>query len=508
MNETTLGLDITTDMIRAVQVTGRGKGLCVSAFATVGFKEKGDIESSLKELFADDRFRSDSINSSITSGLLFYRDFKVPFAGEKRIRKVLPFELEPFLPLPIEQLLVDYLTVAGGDKTEVFAAAVEREKLGSYLETLKKYEIEPKIVDVEGVPLALYLIEKEESACGILLDIDRVRTTLVLWRDETIQMVRSIPFGADDITQTMTDAPVRQDPKEELTDPIDVTAPAKKAFERLSVMVENTMRAFSAQKGGFSPERIYLNGTGVMVHGAADILSSCFGIPAEHVDLKKNIPIRIDGQGSTEPWRPELMNNALALAVRAARKEKGFNFRQEEFQVQGSLVRYKNDIISIAAAVAVVLICIIANACTDYWLVKKKYHRLDSAVTQVFTDTLPDVKRIVNPVQQLKSRILEARSKKGILSDSAGGATLMDMLADLSRLMPEAADFKINSVVFDPDMIQFNGTTDNFNTVDSIKNGLQKSSYWKGVDISSAKLDSSGTSVEFKLILSKRENTT
>ena len=53
MYEKTLGLDIGTDVIRAVQVAGRGKGLHVSAFAAIRFKENGGLESSLKELFAE-----------------------------------------------------------------------------------------------------------------------------------------------------------------------------------------------------------------------------------------------------------------------------------------------------------------------------------------------------------------------------------------------------------------------------------------------------------------------
>ena len=84
------------------------------------------------------------------------------------------------------------------------------------------------------------------------------------------------------------------------------------------------------------------------------------------------------------------------------------------------------------------------------------------------------------------------------------GADNITVVEDISVLIPGSIDFKIDTIVFDPDMIQINGDTDNFNTVDSIKNGLQKSSYFGSVEIGSAKLDSSGTRVAFKVILSRR----
>ncbi|MFH1673912.1 MAG: pilus assembly protein PilM [Pseudomonadota bacterium] len=530
MPEKTLGLDIGTDTIKVVQVTGGARDPRVTAFTTIGFKGNEELENSLREICEDDRLRSDTTVSSIDSASFFYRNLKMPFSDPKKIRKIVPFDLEPFIPLPIEQLLVDYLTVFQGDKTDIFAAAVERRRIRSHLEALQTYHVDPKIVDVEGIPLAVSIIEKIDTSDGIVLDIGNLRTTLVLWKDKTIHLVRSLPFGGNDITRAISEQ-LHIDPEEaerikcslgetksqneivsagdgsnvsEEPDIKVIKDGAGKEFVRLCGMVENTIRAFCAQQGyDYWPDKIYLNGGGVLVPEAKEIISRHLETSVEHVDLKANGAVRIEG-GDGKEWRPALMNNALALALRGNKKGRGFNFRQEEFEVRGSLTRYKKEIVSAIAALAVIIACIVANACTDFYLLKGKYEKLNSAVIQVFKDTLPDVKRVVNPVQQLKVGISEEKTKKGLVSGSEVEATVVDILRDISVLIPGSIDFKIDTIVFDPDMIQINGDTDNFNTVDSIKNGLQKSSYFGSVDISSAKLDSSGTRVEFKVILSRR----
>jgi general secretion pathway protein L len=55
--------------------------------------------------------------------------------------------------------------------------------------------------------------------------------------------------------------------------------------------------------------------------------------------------------------------------------------------------------------------------------------------------------------------------------------------------------------VVDPDGLMMKGETDTFNTVDTIKKGLEPSAYFKAVTISSANLDQSGNRVRFEMKL-------
>jgi general secretion pathway protein L len=54
-------------------------------------------------------------------------------------------------------------------------------------------------------------------------------------------------------------------------------------------------------------------------------------------------------------------------------------------------------------------------------------------------------------------------------------------------------------MVVDQEGIQIRGTTDTFNTVDSIKKGLESSQIYRDVVIASANLDKSGKGVRFEI---------
>jgi hypothetical protein len=60
-------------------------------------------------------------------------------------------------------------------------------------------------------------------------------------------------------------------------------------------------------------------------------------------------------------------------------------------------------------------------------------------------------------------------------------------------------DVVVNRMTIDPEGLQLKGTTDNFNTVDNIKQGLDASTFFRNVTISSANLDRSGSRVLFEI---------
>ncbi len=98
-------------------------------------------------------------------------------------------------------------------------------------------------------------------------------------------------------------------------------------------------------------------------------------------------------------------------------------------------------------------------------------------------------------MQQLKVRIAEARNSSSGLNGHGAGIRTLDIIKDISRLIPESTDFLITSFTFDGAAVKIKGETDNFNTVDNIKNSLSKSNYFKNVTISSATLIKKGSRV-------------
>jgi Tfp pilus assembly protein PilN len=78
---------------------------------------------------------------------------------------------------------------------------------------------------------------------------------------------------------------------------------------------------------------------------------------------------------------------------------------------------------------------------------------------------------------------------------------VVDLLRDISLRIPESVDVQMTRIVVDPDTLLIKGDTDNFNTVDTIKKGLEASTDINKVTISSANLDRSGKRVQFEMKL-------
>jgi hypothetical protein len=103
----------------------------------------------------------------------------------------------------------------------------------------------------------------------------------------------------------------------------------------------------------------------------------------------------------------------------------------------------------------------------------------------------------------LKVRINEINKSALSLPGISAKRKVLDLLRDISLRVPESADVDMTRIVVDPDAVLIRGETDTFNTVDTIKKGLESSVCFNTVSISSANLDRSGNRVRFEMKLER-----
>ncbi|MFH1077511.1 MAG: type II secretion system protein GspL [Pseudomonadota bacterium] len=493
MSEKTLGIDIGIDAVKVVHVTGGPKAPVITAFSTIPLNDASSLNDSLNKIAADARFASDLTICSIDCESLFFRSIEIPLHDDKKIRKIVPFEMELLLPVPAEDLHMDFIRYpkSAGANNKIFVAAIEKSRIRHYLEALEQSKLNPAIIDVKGIPLALNLIEKKGIANGVLIDISWRHSTLVLWRDNFIKLVRLFPFG------------------ENYSESADKSNPLQPAWNSDRILRINcsrilrTIHAFSThQEEQFQIEMVYVNGGKKFGPQRVEIVSQCFGSSAVACDLQEGIEVQSEDE-EYEQWDASVMNNALALALRPHKKWAGFNFRQGEFAPKGGALQHRHEILQVAIAFAVILFCMIVNLGIRYYLMDMEHKQLEKAIVGMLKEAVPDVKKIVNPVQQLKTRLEEEKAAKGGLTNVIKGVTVLDLIQDISRLLPASVDIQIDVMLVDPKTIQLTGNTNDFDAVDAIKGALQKSDYFQPGDTVPSKRDNSGERVEFKLALTR-----
>lgn len=193
------------------------------------------------------------------------------------------------------------------------------------------------------------------------------------------------------------------------------------------------------------------------------------------------------------------MNNSLALAYLELAGLKGLNFRQGPFERKKQWVIHRKSILTSSLVALLVFILAFSNILLDTYFLEKKVTRLNREIEAVFTATLPDVKRIVDPLQQMQVKIQDARQNLLLPSQTGKNIRTIDILDELSTGIPEKTDVELTRVVISRESILLSGNTDTFNSVDDIQNRLEKSPVFRKVTISSANMEKSGNRINFKL---------
>jgi len=473
------GIDINDDYLTAVQVLKGFGGWELTACARIHLKgEEERLDQGLSTLSQSMDLTGGECIVAISGAETYYRNLEVPFKDKRKQREVLSFELEPNVPFPIDELVVDFFSTNRSDTPELLAFFAEKRVIGQLLDTLKTQDIDPEALCVRCIPMALWLINNPGTPDkGVLLNLGEKRVTLVLWQKSRVVFIRTFVHGSG--TQTLLKT------------------------------VRHTIHAFEAGRKANqikrfeTPEKAFLTGQGATQPGVSQAVTEALGIPAEKVDLCNDDRIRL-GEHAEPLWDPSLMDGALSLALgRYSAKGLGPNLRRNEFEVQKRSF-YRSKIFRKVAAWLLVIASLWAiDMGVDTHFLKQRAAALDNRTLVLFKKTFPHISRIVDPVKQAQIEINELKrvATPGQVVGMNGRA--LDLLLEISERLPESMDLKVSRLVIDPNSVRIKGDTDTYNTVDRVKQGLEKSSLFKTTTISSANLDRGKNRVLFEIKLGR-----
>jgi len=494
-----LGIDIQTDSIAAVQVECGLRGYHVTGCASVMMEDVDGLDEALKALREQVDFKADTYISAIPGEQVSYRNLHMPFRSAKKIRQTIAYEIETMVPFPVEDLVVDFTLIDQSGQSDILAASVRREDISKYLAVLQNHGVEPDILDISGVPVVLWLFRQLEIPDdGILFQIGQKRTTMVLYIDKHISLIRSLAFSDGLMPEAISNSPAYGNAQSQVPKPI------LSCFELLCTNVQNTLHAFEYQNDiEVKPEKIFVTGAGNLYPHTVGLLERFFDIPVEEINVLGDDPgIHID-ENIAQSWNSATMDSALALTLRGNKQGLGFNFRKDEFQIKRKNTKLKREIRKAAVFLIVILSLLATYFGMDYYFLKERYRMLNKQITETFRQTLPNVKRIVDPLQQMRIEITQIKKSAFFLPGIGGDHKVVDLLRDISIRVPESLDVRVMRMVVDPAAVNIKGETDTFNTVDIIKKGLEPSEYFSSVTISSANLDRSRKRVQFEIKLKR-----
>lgn len=508
--EKIVGLDIGAGSIKAVALSRglRGKSR-ILGFRRIEIPEEGGTAAALSELFADPPFRGAVCVTALPSGQLSFRTVRLPFKDDKRIGQTLAFAIEPLIQQPLEAVFIDYTVTGRAEFSEIFTAVADRAQVAERTALLAPHVRQTAVIDVETVPLASHLAKGAGfPTCALLLDIGLRHTTAVFAGKGRILHVRHFGFGSETAGHAVAHSlGIGRSEAEALLDggelPEAARAAVREVCDRFFSELFNTQTYLLDQGGIPEPlSGIILAGGGARMAGIAEGLSRLFKVAVERTNLIASGGYEIP-PALHSAWDPEVMDQALAMAVRPLGKGSGFNFHQRESESRAGYGEFRGRMKQAAVVVGLIALLGGIELGLDDYGARIRLGQLKGEITAAYRKVDPQATRIVDPVVQLRGKIAEAKKLAAGVGDAAAAATALDLLREISVLAPP--ELLVTSLTLDGDAVGLKGEAKNFDAVDTVKKTFANSKYFKTVTIGSTTLTRQGTGVEFdlKVILKK-----
>jgi len=484
MSAKTWGLDIGSTGIKAVELARTWQGYRVTNYvfrpvsAAEGEQSRAKKVQELREIFPKGEKGGRGLIVPIPSQRTIVHRVSLPFEDRKKNQQVVKYEVEPLLPFPIDQVIVDFYTPQrsqNGKRALVFA--VRKEEVSEQLSLMREAGLDPESLVSEA--MALFWLAKQlglKGSANVLLDLGHEKTTMIVLRGEALSLARSIPTAGWALSRS----------------PEQTSAAA---LSRLADEVLRTLIIYESDQQ--SPvENIFLTGGLASLGGLERILCELLKRPVAVLDMERNRPSLLRDV-------PKDYHNTCAVALGAAfwesaRETERINFRQEEFASQKKAQKIKTRMTLFLSYVIILALLGVATLATNLYLKEKRYKDLKAEIRKEFLQAQPGVKKIVSEVQQMKNLVGEEKARVDALGGLASARSPLEILRELSLMIDPAWKVRITELVMDPEVVEVSGEADSFDTVNRLKSKLDGSQLYREVQLKTARASSLENVIEFK----------
>lgn len=479
MSRKVLGLEIRESVVTGVLLESSFKGSVIESQASAAIPpdqpaDEGGIETALHAVVEALKPTGATCVLGIPTARVSFRNLSVPFHDLKKIRQILPFELEPSLPVPVDELRFDFEAVRRDGHQDLLAFTVSSDVIANYLEILQAVNLRPVVImPAAYAAVRAMMVAAHANDDFLLVDTGEKTHAVYLVSNGHVRLVRTLP----------------------------VAPSGNPVVRHLETTLERTFIATRDNLGiEFTPTALVTTGPRAALLAPPEKKPTLMGLTVETMAPVRRFS-RLKGDTDTPDWQAGLFDAALALALVETEGLGGVNFSTERSTVQHYWGEYRGQIILTSLLIVLTLAMAFGSQILSVAAKERRLAELDRQIEAVFKSTFPEVTRVQAPLQQMQIRIREA-GEAGMGPELPGAkARVIDILNALSQNIPDTVDVAVNRMVVGTDNVVLSGNTDNFNTVDDIKGRLEGADIFEAVTISSADMEKSGQRVRFKLKL-------
>lgn len=220
----TLGLDIGTSLIKAVEVRPGKRGPVVTAlgvmptpvgiFAGDVISDPKSLGALIRKLLRDSGISTKNVVSAVSGQTSFVlRPIEVPRMTEKELKETMKFEVDRHIPFPASEVVMSYAPLLRGDEPPdaqnmtVLLAVGQQQMVRAHVETLLEAGLRPMAIDVEPLASARALLLNGYMGLTVaVVNIGAVKTDIAIFERGLLVFPRTVFVAGDNFTRAVSDA--------------------------------------------------------------------------------------------------------------------------------------------------------------------------------------------------------------------------------------------------------------------------------------------------------------
>jgi Tfp pilus assembly PilM family ATPase/Tfp pilus assembly protein PilN len=479
-----IGIDIGSSYLRAVQILHRGKEFYIekvfSAQTRRTTDSPADIIRSLVRQYAFDRRANVAL--SMPHNAVFFRNLETDSVSDGRIHSLDSSALEHDFPIQPDEIVAQVCSYRRlpGEKYSVLTAAVPRKLLHERLNILAGARMHPALVDAAIFAIhSTVAINHPEIMTGqaIIAYVNESYLTLAVTQNNNILIVRNIPIISPSGSNTVS---VQERIMEVLLNEVQIT----------------WRKVFNEEIGQNS--KIYLVSETSTFDGLETLLEENLQCQAIVVDPYAKIknPQNFNGDAGI------CVAEGLALRALAPEATTGINFLNADNTDIKLALNLRREFAIFAALAAAIAVVSLIGLFIRLSHLETKYSHVKNEIRDIFQQTLPEEKNIVNPLVQLEQKLQSLRKDYTLLGSVSGaGVGPVEILHTISKSIPSGANINIDNMLISTGSVRLTGNSKSFESIYNWQRLLEKNPLFSTVDVQDIRREPESGLVHFTILV-------
>jgi type IV pilus assembly protein PilM len=363
--KTIVGLDVGTSSVKVSQIKKINNQWQITSMGIVDIpresleaknqeSQRTLVIESIKKVFKESGIKSKNVVTALSGDSVIIRYVKLPFMSEEELRASIPKEAEQYIPLNIDQVVLDFQILGevqedGQKKLDVLLVAAKVDVVDQQLAMLKAAGLKSSVIDVDAFALQnAYEANRTEPSeeTVALINLGASLTTINILEGNNTRFTRDIPVAGNDFTREIQkEFNLKFSEAEELKkshgaismeeDDFNLSSVSQKddrvlrmsdvmtpVLNKLLGEIRRSFDYYETQARKKTVERVILLGGSARLKNVNRFLANKLGIPVEHFSAFRNI----EAQKNIDPERlvekEFQMGVCLGLGLRGAEPSK------------------------------------------------------------------------------------------------------------------------------------------------------------------------------------------